>query len=170
MGTNFFRFDKASFKRTLSILNHIFHEHADQQQGFKETIKANLDIFFIELARRPVETSPARTVSFMQERLDEFVRLLEIHICDHKKVSDYADMLNVSPYQLNTATKTYFRKTSSQMIDQQIILESKRFLLGTSNQVSQIALHLGYEDVSYFIRFFKKHTGYTPESFRHNFR
>jgi YesN/AraC family two-component response regulator len=27
-----------------------------------------------------------------------------------------------------------------------------------------------YEDVSYFIQFFKKHTGHTPEMFRQNFR
>ena len=38
------------------------------------------------------------------------------------------------------------------------------------NQIKDVADHLGYEDVSYFIRFFKKQTGYSPESFRHNFR
>ena len=27
----------------------------------------------------------------------------------------------------------------------------------------------GYEDVSFFIRFFKKHTGFSPEAFRHKF-
>ncbi|HEX8279287.1 MAG TPA: helix-turn-helix domain-containing protein [Segetibacter sp.] len=36
--------------------------------------------------------------------------------------------------------------------------------------MNQIADHLGYEDVSYFIRFFKKHTGYSPEAFRYNYR
>jgi hypothetical protein len=59
--------------------------------------------------------------------------------------------------------------TLKELINEYIILESKRQLLATSNQVGQIADHLGYEDVSYFIRFFKKHTGYSPEAFRHHF-
>jgi AraC-like DNA-binding protein len=79
-------------------------------------------------------------------------------------------MLNLSNYQLNAITKTTLGKTCSEVIDEYIILESKRNLLATSNQVTQIAFHLGYEDVSYFIRFFKKHTGYSPEAFRNNFR
>ena len=77
-------------------------------------------------------------------------------------------MLNLSTYQLNAITKTTLGKTCSDLINEYIILESKRYLLATSNQVNQIAYHLGYEDVSYFIRFFKKHTGYSPETFRHN--
>jgi len=71
---------------------------------------------------------------------------------------------------LNAITKSALGKTCSDLINEYIILESKRYLLATSNQVSQIAFHLGYDDVSYFIRFFKKHTGHTPEAFRNNFR
>jgi AraC family transcriptional regulator, transcriptional activator of pobA len=61
-------------------------------------------------------------------------------------------------------------KTAADLIDDHILLESKRYLLASSNQVNQIAYRLGYDDVSYFIRFFKKHTGHTPEMFRQNFR
>jgi AraC family transcriptional regulator, transcriptional activator of pobA len=43
-------------------------------------------------------------------------------------------------------------------------------LLATPNQIKDVADHLGYEDVSYFIRFFKKHTGHSPEAFRRNFK
>lgn len=56
------------------------------------------------------------------------------------------------------------------MINEQIVLEAKRYLLATPNQVKEVANHLGYEDVSYFVRFFKKHTGHTPEAFRKNFK
>jgi AraC family transcriptional regulator, transcriptional activator of pobA len=61
-------------------------------------------------------------------------------------------------------------KTVSALINEQIILEAKRYLLATHNQVKDIADHLGYEDVSYFIRFFKRHTGHSPEAFRKNFK
>ncbi|MBL7932446.1 MAG: AraC family transcriptional regulator, partial [Bacteroidia bacterium] len=73
-------------------------------------------------------------------------------------------------YQLNSITKSLLGKTCSEIINEQIILEARRYLLATSNQVNQIAYQLGYEDVSYFIRFFKKHTGHSPDSFRQNFK
>lgn len=159
-----------SFKKLLSILTDIFQEYTDKQESYQEVIKANLDILFIELVRQHSKSVSNNIIPYTQERLEEFLGLLETHIADHKQVSQYADMLNLTPYQLNAITKTTLGKTCSELINEHIILESKRYLLATSNQVNQIADHLGYEDVSYFIRFFKKQTGYTPETFRHNFR
>ncbi|MBB5637706.1 AraC-like DNA-binding protein [Pedobacter cryoconitis] len=152
------------------VLNYIFQEYMSKQEGYQEVIKAGLNIFFIEMVRQQQyskvpfkESSP-----YMQERLDEFLQLLETHILSHKQVSQYAEMLNLSNYQLNTITKTTLGKTCSQLINEYVILESKRYILATSDQVNQLAYHLGFEDVSYFIRFFKKHTGYSPEAFRNN--
>jgi AraC family transcriptional activator of pobA len=76
----------------------------------------------------------------------------------------------MSLYQLNTVTKAITEKTVSELINDQIILESKRYLLATGDQIKEIAFHLGFEDISYFIRFFKKQTGYTPEAFRAGFK
>ena len=78
--------------------------------------------------------------------------------------------MNLSSYQLNGITKTTVGKTASALIDEYILLEAKRYLLATASQVKEIADHLGYEDPSYFIRFFKKHTGLSPDAFRKNFR
>ncbi|MEO7989973.1 MAG: helix-turn-helix transcriptional regulator [Chryseolinea sp.] len=164
--------DANTFKKLLPILNSIFHEYTNQEENYQEVIKANLGIFFIELVRhRQNLKSPLnKSNTYTHDRLEEFLELLEIHISTHKQVSQYADMLNLSTYQLNAITKSALGKTCSEVIDEYSILESKRYLLATTNQISQIAYHLGYEDVSYFIRFFKKHTGYTPEVFRNNFK
>ena len=68
-------------------------------------------------------------------------------------------MMNLSPYQLNEITKSSVGKTASELINEHIILETKRYLLATPNQVKEIADQLGYEDNSYFIRFFKNTPG-----------
>ena len=39
-------------------------------------------------------------------------------------------------------------------------------LITTDIPVKQIAHDLGYNDLSYFIRIFKKHTGITPQQYR----
>ncbi len=149
----------------------IFQESLDKKEKYSEVIEASLGIFLIELVRHQQkgESDIDKNTAFNQDRLEEFSELLNIHISVNKQASQYAEMLNLTPYQLNTITKTALGKTSSELINEQIILESKRYLLSTSNQVKEIAYHLGYEDASYFIRFFKKHTGLSPEAFRHNF-
>jgi AraC family transcriptional activator of pobA len=169
---NLCQLDATRFKKLFSAATCIFQEYSDKQEGYQDVIRANLGIFFIELVRhrKDKKKSNDNVNQYMQQRLDEFSELLETHISNHKQVSQYADMMNISTYQLNAITKTTIGKTSSELINDYIILESKRYLLATANQVNQIAYHLGYEDVSYFIRFFKKRTGYSPETFRQNFK
>ncbi|WP_348099122.1 helix-turn-helix transcriptional regulator [Mucilaginibacter sp.] len=150
------------------VLASIFEEHRDKQERFKEVIQANMSIFFTRLIRQLPPSSATAETRYRQERLDKFMTLLEQHILTQKQVSQYADMLNISTYQLNAITKELLGKTTSTLINEQIILEAKRCLLATSYQVNQIAYHMGYEDPSYFIRFFKKQTGYSPDAFRHN--
>lgn len=160
------------FKKLSSILSNMYSEFAAREDGYVEAIKAHLDLFFIEYVRQ--SKSPGRGNSgagaYPRERFEELLMLLNEHITSVKSVSQYAEMLHVSVYQLNAVTKTAVGKTASELIDEHIVLEAKRYLLGTANQVKDIAYHLGYEDVSYFIRYFKKQTNYTPEAFRQNFK
>jgi AraC family transcriptional regulator, transcriptional activator of pobA len=168
----FYRFSAKGFEKLMAALANIFLEHTSKKEGYKEVVKANLGIFFIELLRnRQSRKGPSNQVdSYKQQRLEEFMELLDVHIANHKQVSHYAELLNLSAYQLNGITRATLGKKCTDIINEYIILESKRYLLATSNQVSQIGFHLGYEDVSYFIRFFKKHTGYSPEAFRRTFK
>jgi AraC-like DNA-binding protein len=169
----FYQANANGFKRLYSILTDIFQEYSAKQERYQEVIHASLNIFFIELLR---QSRDARALSktgsheYMQERLEELLALIETHISTHKQVADYAEKLNLSGYQLNAITRATLGKTCSAVITDQIILEAKRQLLATTSQINQIAGDLGYEDVSYFIRFFKKHTGHSPEAFRQKFK
>jgi AraC family transcriptional activator of pobA len=156
--------------KLLTILTYISQEYADIQAAYQEVIKANMSVFFIELVRQQGSNSSGNVPLYTQERLEEFLELLETHVFSHKQVAEYAAMMNLSTYQLSAITRETLGKTCSALINDHIILEAKRYLLATSNQINQIADHLGYEDVSYFIRFFKKHTGHSPEAFRYNCR
>lgn len=169
---NYCQLDVARFSKLLFLLNYIFQEYSAREDKFQEVIKASLDIFFIELVRqsRNPQNPGGKGSQYMQDRLEELLELITFHVANHKQVSDYAQMLNLTAYQLNAITKSTLDKTCSELINEYIILEAKRYLLATGNQINQIAYHLGYEDVSYFIRFFKKHVGASPDIFRHNFK
>jgi AraC-like DNA-binding protein len=162
---------KGAFEKLQLILSYIIREYKEQMEGYEAVIKANLDIFFIELLRQRQKDKDFNRKGgvYEQERLEQFLDILELNITRHKQVSHYADQLNISAYQLNAITRTCVGKTASQIINDYLVLEAKRYLLVTSDQVNQIAYHLGYEDPSYFIRFFKKHTGHSPDVFRSKF-
>jgi AraC family transcriptional regulator, transcriptional activator of pobA len=167
---NYCKLEIKRFEKLHDILTYIFREYTGKEEGFQDVIKANLDIFFIEFVRQsPNPDGPSTVVNpYTQERLEEFLELLEMHITNYKQVSQYKNLMNLSPYQLNEITKTTIGKKASELINEHIILEAKRILLATPNQIKDIADQLGYEDVSYFIRFFRKQTGYSPDAFRHN--
>lgn len=159
------------FEILCNPLQAMLEEYQLKKEGFEAVMKANLEIFLIQYIRYRKHHEPTSTKAntYQQEKLQEFLDLLELNINAEKRASVYADMLSLSPFQLNSITKNLLGKTVAELIEDQILLEAKRYLLATSNQVNQIAFQLGYEDVSYFIRFFKKLTGHTPEAFRKNF-
>jgi AraC-like DNA-binding protein len=168
---NFCKVGKADIQQLCIPLQAMLEEYQLKKEGFETVMKANLEIFLIQFLRYQQHREPLGTkaTTYQQEKLQEFLDLLEVNINSEKLASAYADMVSLSPFQLNSITKSLLGKTVAELIEDQILLEAKRHLLATSNQVNQIAFQLGYEDVSYFIRFFKKLTGHTPEAFRKNF-
>jgi AraC family transcriptional activator of pobA len=167
---NHYQLDASNFKKLHALLENILQEYNNKHHSYQQVIKANLEILFIELVRQHSKITAKNITTYTQERLEKFLELLETHITAHKQVTEYASMLSLSPYQLNAITNAALGKTCSELINEYIILEAKRYLLATTNQVNQIAYHLGYEDASYFIRFFKKHAGTSPDAFRNNFK
>lgn len=170
-GKNYCQLKAESSGRLLKYLSDIHQENDAKQEGYLEAISANLDLFFLgylRMSRQPGQVSKPEN-SYALDRFEELRLLLETHIATRKAVSDYTVLMNLSAYQLNAITKAAVDKTVSDLINEQILLEAKRYLLATSNQVKDIADDLGYEDVSYFIRFFKKHMGLSPDAYRRNF-
>lgn len=154
------------------ILNHLYAEFMRKEDYYIQAIHSYIELLFVTLVRQSLnpKNQAVKVNSYIQSRLEEFQELLEANITIKKQVSDYALLMSLTSYQLNAITKTSLKKTASVMINEQIILEAGRLLVSTTKQVSQIAEQLGYDDSSYFIRFFKKQTGLTPEAFRKNFK
>lgn len=98
-----------------------------------------------------------------------FNKLVEHHFIRCHAVSDYAAMLNISPKALNKRVTKYGRSTPGDIIRGRIILEAKRMLIHTHLTVKEISYKLGYDDPSYFIRFFGKEVHMAPQNYRKYF-
>ena len=86
-----------------------------------------------------------------------------------KRVGFYCQELNITPKRLNKATSNIFGKTPKNIIDERVLLESKRLLAHTSESIKEISFSLGFEELTNFIKYFKKHTKKTPVEFREEF-
>lgn len=169
---NHCRVDTKRFEKLRRLLLQMMEEFKTRPEGHEAAIRAGLDLFFLEYIRQSAAPGVKKEAAsgYVQDRYAELMQLLEQHIRSHRTVRAYAQWMNLSPYQLNAIVKAATGKTVSALINDQVILEAKRELLATGKQVKELADELGFEDDSYFIRFFRKHTGFAPATFRRNFR
>lgn len=142
-----------------------------RMQKLNENI-ANADIIKLYLATFLAEMEQSTDFRLRinipaHERITmEFKKLLSYNITTHRSVSFYASELNVTPNHLNKSVKTTLDKSASALIDEMLILEAKILMQKNDMSIGEIAFEIGFEDVSYFGRFFKKHTDVTPSEYR----
>lgn len=95
-----------------------------------------------------------------------FARQMESHYREHLPLSEYARRVGLSANYLNQLCREFHNCSALIVLHQRLLLEAKRSLQYTSMTVSQISDYLGFSDVTYFSRFFKKHAEMSPKSFR----
>ena len=103
------------------------------------------------------------------EQALHFKTLLDDNFINHKKVSYYCKQMHLTPKKLNQATSKIFGKTPKNIIDDRVLLESKRLLSHTNGSIKEIGFSLGFDEPTNFIKYFKKHTDKTPVEFRAEF-
>jgi AraC-like DNA-binding protein len=99
-------------------------------------------------------------------QLVKFINLIEENYTKGLTVAEYAHELFVSSRTLSDLTNQLLNKTPSFMIQERIILEAQRLLLHSNLNINQIAYRLGFDDPSYFVKYFRKHTQAAPSEFR----
>jgi len=97
-----------------------------------------------------------------------FISLLATEQPIKNKVHYYAEQLNTSPQNLNTACRKAIDQPAEEVLAEFIIGEAKRLLIYTDKTVAEIAFSLDFHDPSHFVKYFKRKSGQTPLNFRRN--
>lgn len=98
--------------------------------------------------------------------LSEFLQLVNKYCEKEHNLKFYASKLSITPKHLSLKVKALTGHTAGEWIDYMIVLKIKKMLLNTSASLQQISDHFNFPDNSFFGRYFKRHTGMTPKSFR----
>lgn len=134
---------------------------------FTEEIIASALKIFLCLAERIRKTkfSNQSPLPYREEFL-VLQKLLQKYLFENRKVNFYAQQMAISSKKLNTITQEILDKPAKTYINEQLILEIKRFLMNTALTTKEIAYQTGFEEPTNFVKFFKKYTSQTPLEFR----
>lgn len=95
-----------------------------------------------------------------------FQELLSQHKSVKNNVAYYAQRLKTTPQNLNAVCQKSAQQSANSIIAEHIVSEAKRLLIYSPGTISQIAYTLDFSDPSHFVKYFKRVTGKTPNTFR----
>lgn len=167
----FIQLDENQSKEIQDIIQEIKTEMNNKDSSTEEMLRILLKLIILKSTRiwkqqhQLSDNKQHNDVQFLRK----FSKLVEQHYKTHHTVAAYAELLFVTPKNLSKKIGLISKNTPNDIIKDRIILESKRLLAHTKLTVKEIAYSLNYEDDAYFIRFFTKHTGLSPVTFRKQF-
>lgn len=174
-GTHVFELTDEQAEKISGIFERIFEEiNSDYLHKYDALRNLVFELLHFATKMHPSSTFDKQPLNASQRIATLFLELLERQFPideNHPKVSirsasDFAHQLNIHVNHLNRAVKAITDKTTTQIIGERILQESKIMLRHSTWNVAEIAYALGFTEVTHFNNFFKKHVGQSPLKFR----
>lgn len=153
----------------LSLIKNELNNKSKPYQA--ELVRNYLKVFLIQLQHKwnKLNTSQGHPIlpgDKKQLKLAKFLNLIEDNFKKELNVSEYARLMQISSRTLSDLTSQLLDKSPSELIHERIIDEAQKMLLNTNFTINKIGYNLGFNDDSYFVKYFKKHTTISPLDFR----
>ncbi len=155
---------KKAFEELEKLFKLIVEEYQCNELMKYEKIHSLISLVYVELSRHYLPATKIENETYLL-KLRKLEHFIDVYYKTKKYPHEYAGLMNISEKHLNRICKECLNKTTTELIAERIIVEAKRLLIHKQHSVSEIASLLGFEDNSYFARFFKKHCGETPIHF-----
>ena len=174
-GTHIFELTDAQVDQVNGMFKRMFEEiNSDYIHKYDVLRTIVFELIHYAMKMQPSAKFDKQPINASQRISTLFLELLERQFPideNHQSItlrsaSDFAKQLNIHVNHLNRAIKDTTEKTTSQVIAERLLQESKILLKHSSWSVSEIAYALGFTEVTHFNNFFKKHTRLSPLKFR----
>jgi AraC-like DNA-binding protein len=133
-------------------------------------LRAMLHLVLLRLARLYSRATPERKATRSATIVRQFHLALEKNFRRETELNAYASLLGITTNHLNDVVKEQTGHSAGELIRRRRLLDAKRMLTHSELSVSEIGYSLGFEDPSYFARFFRRYEGMTPTDFLAEFR
>jgi AraC family transcriptional regulator, transcriptional activator of pobA len=165
--TNLFNIDRSTANRLAPHFEEVVatYERTSTEQHMEARIKLLALLYHIKEFTAGLNDA-ARFISPQQILLGKFMQLVNSHYLDKRTVSEYADMLAVTPNHLSQTIKEVSGKNALSYISDRLLTEAKSLIVYTDYDMTEIAYQLGFSDPANFGKFIKKHVGMSPSELR----
>lgn len=133
----------------------------------KDLIRTLLLAMFYDLSNviYRAQTSPARQTR-SNVIFSQFIKLVEEHCKTERRVSWYADQMNLTAKYLSECVKTASARTPNEWIDNYVLMELRLTLKNSSKSIKEIAKELNFPNQSFLGKYFKERMGMSPKLYR----
>ncbi len=161
----FLELTSSDFERILFYIKQI-EEETDHTEIFHQKHLQALLQSIVILIQRKIAFKHNTLANPTDKTYREYIDLVNKYFQEQHTVAFYAERLQIDSNKLNLLLREALDKSASTIIQERILLEAKRLLFYTNDSIKEIAYNLGYDDPSYFNRFFKSKVDQTPAAFR----
>ena len=149
----------------MQLLEILLSERTRNENNRAEIIALYLSAFLKEIRHFDNQT-PKSSNNAASNLTQRYKNLLSELIYDKKTVTEFAEILAVSPNHLHKCVKTTTGKSAHELLEEMRVLEAKVLLKQTPMRIAEIAFKIGGFEPSDFSRFFKSKTGISPKEYR----
>lgn len=169
IGNNNVSLSDSEAKKITLLISLIEEELEIKDHAYQEQVLYNFLVVLIEIERLKRKQG---LLNFDAEK--DYVLAISFNNLVNKKVKsfvgieEFATELNTNSKKLTSISKKYLQDTPGNIIKKRKILEAKRMLANQKTSVKEIAYSIGFEQPTYFTKYFKKATGFTPREFQNS--
>jgi AraC family transcriptional activator of pobA len=160
----------AAARRMRTRLAAMQRELPHDRRDSVELLRAQLYEMLIVLARHYAAAHHVAPQRPTHRVVSRFIDLVERDAARRHRIADYAAELAVTPGHLSVLCTQYAGQRAKRLLDSMLASRARRMLLYTDESAARVGASLGFEDPSYFSRFFRRETGQTPKECRNALR
>lgn len=152
------------------LMGGLIDEYRAREPGYELAVKGLLFQIIAILLRRHRDASLSEEDIDSRRRhlvrMEPVVRFLEENCSGEVRVNDAAALVNMSRYHFCRSFKRATGRTLSDYVNQIRVNKAEYRLKNSTENITRIAMDLGFNDINYFSRTYKRYKGQTPSESR----
>lgn len=146
------------------LLNSLVEHFKNEKKGNELLVKADMLVLLAYLMQENPQEADAKNIR--HNSVTQFTQVLATAYNEKIYLGDLAEQSGLSPAQMRKVFRKVNHISPREYLIGKRIEEAKYLLEEGKENVSSIAEKVGYENVNYFSRIFKKKTGMSPMEYR----
>lgn len=144
----------------------LFSDHPGLRQHFEKILIKNMKRFIYDPVAQGPHTNPDAGRSAEEHRFSESMAYIDSHYSETLTLAKVAEQAGLSRFYFSRMFKKETGRSFKDYLNMKRLEAAKKLLQLPEMNISQACYSVGFNDVAYFARIFKRYEGKSPSVFR----